>query len=115
MFFTNKFSHGVFHFRNVNWQILLHLEYNFPFLIFQVGTLILSLIGDFGKEGDNYFAERDNFFNTYFVKYSWGWTLLAVGPFMAVTGYATSCGQTQLLKAQVVRLVIATGIWYLHL
>jgi hypothetical protein len=32
-----------------------------------------------------------------------------------VTGYATSCGQKQLLKAQAVRLAIATGIWYNHL
>ena len=73
----------------------------------------MSVIGDFGKEGSNYFAQRDNFFNIFFVKWSWGWTLMVVGPFLAVTGLTTACGQKQQLRAQVVRLAIATGIWYL--
>ena len=51
-------------------------------------------------------------FSTYFVKYSWGWTLILVGPFAAVTGYTTSCGQKEQLRAQAFRLVMATGIWY---
>ena len=37
---------------------------------------------------------------------------MVVGPFLAVTGLTTACGQKQQLRAQIVRLVIATGIWY---
>ena len=47
-----------------------------------MGTLILSIIGDFGTEGTkSYFAKADNFFNLFFVKWGWGWTITFVGMF----------------------------------
>lgn len=78
-----------------------------------MGTLILSVIGDFGTEGTkSYFSKADNFFNLFFVKWGWGWTITFVGLFVAVTSFTTSCGNRDVVRNQVLRLAMGTLVWF---
>ena len=78
-----------------------------------MGTLVLSVIGDFGTEGSkSYFAKADNFFNLFFVKWGWGWTITFVGLFVAVTSFTTSCGNRDVVRNQVLRLAMGTLVWF---
>ncbi len=77
-----------------------------------VGILVLSVVGDFAPQSSSYFSRPDNFFNAYFVKLGWGWTLLVSGLFVFVTSYTYSCGNAVVVKNQMTRLVLATCVWY---
>ncbi len=94
-------------------KILYGVETSHKVGLYIVGTLILSVIGDFGAKGSpSYMARPDNVFNVYFVKFGWGWTVSFVGIFVLITSYTTSCGRRDILKNQVIRLVLATFVWW---
>ena len=76
------------------------------------GTFFLSVISDIWGESKSYLSRKDNFFNTYFAKYCWPWTLLVLGAFIFVSSYTTSCGRKPVIKSSLLRLVIATSAWY---
>ena len=80
--------------------------------LYIVGVLLLSVVGDFSKASTHYLARPDNFFNVYMVKFGWGWTLLVCGTFVFVTSYTYSCGNPTVVKNQMIRCVLATGVWY---
>jgi hypothetical protein len=96
-------------------KIMYGLDTSHKVGMYIVGTLILSVIGDFGPgEGgsNSYMAKADNVFNAYFVKLGWGWTISFVTLFVALTSYTTSCGNRNVMKKQAIRLCIATAVWY---
>lgn len=79
-----------------------------------LGSLfIISLIGDFLPFPKTYFARSDNLFNLYFVKVGWGWTLLFLVPFTALSAYTINCGDMKrMLRHHFPRIVIATFFWF---
>lgn len=79
-----------------------------------LGSLfIISLIGDFLPFPKTYFARSDNLFNLYFVKVGWGWTLLFLVPFTALSAYTLNCGDMKrMLRHHFPRIVIATFFWF---
>ena len=52
---------------------------------------MLSVVSDFTSKSTHYMARPDNLLNLYFVKFSWGWTLLFTSAFVFVT---SRCVQT---------------------
>ena len=46
---------------------------------------MLSVVSDFTSKSTHYMARPDNLLNIYFVKFSWGWTLLFTSAFVFVT------------------------------
>ncbi len=80
--------------------------------IYVIGILVLSVVSDFTSKSTHYLARPDNLFNVYFVKFAWGWTLLTTGAFVLVTSYTYSCGNAAVVKRQMSRLIIASGVWY---
>ena len=94
-------------------KILYGVDTSHKVGLYIVGTLILSVIGDFSASGSkSYLAQADNFLNVYFVKFSWGWTVGFVGLFALVTSYTTSCGNRKVIHNQVFRLFLATVVWW---
>ena len=66
--------------------------------VYIIGTLVLSVVSDFTSKSTHYLARPDNLLNLYFVKFSWGWTLLLTSAFVFVTSrwaWARAAGYTQ--------------------
>uniref|UniRef100_A0A8C6USJ5 Fat storage inducing transmembrane protein 2 n=1 Tax=Neogobius melanostomus TaxID=47308 RepID=A0A8C6USJ5_9GOBI len=77
--------------------------------------LIVSVVGSLLKEAqlvpDTYFSSSRNIFNLYFVKVSWGWTLLLLSPFMLLSNSCFS-RDVSFLTRRLLALPVATAIWY---
>ncbi|XP_073968779.1 acyl-coenzyme A diphosphatase Fitm [Rhodnius prolixus] len=72
---------------------------------------LVSIVVDFIPAPKISAARKDNFFNQYFVKVGWGWTLLILLPFVSVTSFVYCCGKRSKILQHVMRLAIATGFW----
>ena len=61
---------------------------------------------------ESYFSLKSNIFNQYFVKIGWAWTIGLLAPFIYLT-LMTTHNNYQIITRHLVRLVIATGVWYI--
>lgn len=93
-------------------KILYTIEIAHRVGLYIFGTFFLSVISDMWGESRSYLSRKDNFFNTYFAKFCWPWTMLVLGAFVFVSAYTTSCGRKPVIKSSLMRLVIATSAWY---
>ncbi|KAF7696139.1 acyl-coenzyme A diphosphatase FITM2 [Silurus meridionalis] len=92
------------------------LEFNVRFarkylpLLFFAVSLGGSLLKELDVVPNTYFSNRRNLFNVYFVKFSWGWNLLLLLPFI----YLSNSYNKNLTFAfqRLASLVVATAIWY---
>lgn len=79
-------------------------------------SFIIIIIGSFLKTNDlapaSYFALKNNIFNRYFAKLGWAWTIGLLGPFIYLSLINTH-NTFQILTRHLVRLLIATGLWYI--
>lgn len=77
------------------------------------GAVILcgSLIADNVPIPRSYLSQKTNVFNVYFVKFGWGWTLVVVGSFVALTSAVYCCGERNKVIAHLGRLAVATVFW----
>lgn len=106
--------------REVLLMMVLHLCKKFIFfdinlkVALYLGSLFLvSLIGDFSPYPKTYFARSDNFFNLYFVKWGWAWTLALSIPYIVLTSFTLCCGNRgKLIREHVPRILIATFFWF---
>nr|CAG4634853.1 EOG090X07YX [Alona affinis] len=83
----------------------------------KVGVYILlvffgSILGDVLPIPGTYFSRKDNLFNVYFVKLSWGWTMSFVGSFIYLTSNIYSCGDKAQIRKHFLRLLLATINWF---
>ena len=77
------------------------------------GVILGSFICDFLPLPQSYFSNRRNFFNVYFVKWSWGWTLCLLALHICLTSAVyTSCNICMIIRS-LFRLVVGTFGWYL--
>lgn len=80
--------------------------------IYLCGASVVSLFTDLVPVPKSYFSEKTNFFNTFFVKLGWGWTISLLLPFVYYTSSTYCCGQKTLVRQHMARLGIATFFWY---
>ncbi|XP_014248230.1 FIT family protein CG10671 [Cimex lectularius] len=82
-------------------------------VVFYLGMIfVVSVVMDFAPAPRSVAVSKDNFFNTYFVKIGWGWTLLLSLPFVSITSFVYCCGKREKVLRHVSRLATATLIWY---
>lgn len=91
------------------WRIPSVRQY-FPWVF-----LVISLVGSGLKElrlvPQTYFSSSRNVLNVYFVKVSWGWTLLLLTPFLLLSNSSFN-RSVSFLGRRLLSLVVATAIWY---
>lgn len=82
-------------------------------VILWIGIFLLSTLAVIIKIPETIFSRKQNFFNQWFVKFSWFWTLIITGPYMVLTAfvYGGETWKKSVLRA-IIRLVIGTMIWY---
>lgn len=86
------------------------IRQNFPWTF-----LLIAAVGSIVKElefvPDTYFSSSKNALNVYFVKVSWGWTLLLLTPFLLLSNSSFS-RSVSFLGRRLLSLVVATAVWY---
>nr|CAG4635523.1 EOG090X07YX [Artemia franciscana] len=90
----------------------LFIEEHVKICVYLGSIFVGSIISDFAPFPRTYFSRKDNIFNTYFVKLSWAWTLLFVVSFIYMTARVYTCRNWDMIKRHLLRIVVATGIWY---
>ncbi|CAF2787040.1 unnamed protein product [Rotaria sp. Silwood2] len=78
------------------------------FTIIIIGSILKAL----DLAPNSYLSLKTNIFNTYFAKFGWGWTMGLLIPFVYLT-YITTHNRYQIITHHLVRLLIATGVWYI--
>ncbi|XP_034550904.1 fat storage-inducing transmembrane protein 2 [Notolabrus celidotus] len=77
--------------------------------------VLVSALGSILKELDlvpqTYFSSSRNALNLYFVKVSWGWTLLLLTPFILLSNSSFN-KSVSFLRRRLLSLVVATAVWY---
>ncbi|XP_040913214.1 acyl-coenzyme A diphosphatase FITM2 [Toxotes jaculatrix] len=78
--------------------------------------LLVSFVGSVLKKLDvvpqTYFSNSRNALNVYFVKVSWGWTLLLLTPFVLLSNSSFS-RSVSFLGRRLLSLAVATAVWYI--
>lgn len=92
----------------------LFFDTNLKVALYLGALIIISAVGDTIPLPRSYLARSDNLFNRYFVKIGWGWTLLLLLPYVAMTSYTLCCGNfKKMMQRNLVRILIATVMWLL--
>ncbi|XP_017291390.1 fat storage-inducing transmembrane protein 2 [Kryptolebias marmoratus] len=94
----------------VTLQRVLVLRQSLPW-IFLVSFFVGSILKDLELVPETYFSSSKNVLNVYFVKVSWGWTLLLLTPFVLLSNSAFS-RNVSYLGRRLLSLVVATAVWY---
>jgi len=80
--------------------------------IYIIAVFCGSILGDVLPIPGTYFSRKNNFFNVYFVKLSWGWTMAFVGSFVYLTSNVYCLGDVARIRKHFLRLLLATGFWF---
>lgn len=90
------------------------LEFVFD-LSFVLNFVLGKLVHMFSQQEEvyNYYNDKGNLFNQWFVKKGWAWTTLAAVFFYAVTVSGTKQNKAKLLAGAVIRYAVATIWWIL--
>ncbi|XP_076811296.1 acyl-coenzyme A diphosphatase FITM2-like [Clavelina lepadiformis] len=77
------------------------------------GILSLSIIKCLIEIPHSYFSEKSNFFNQFFVKWAWAWTVGIVGPYMMISSFVYGCDAWKKSMAlSIFRIAIGTMVWH---
>ncbi|XP_013878017.1 acyl-coenzyme A diphosphatase FITM2 [Austrofundulus limnaeus] len=88
----------------------LALRQNLPWF-FLVFSVVGSVLKDLDLVPQSYFSSSKNVLNVYFVKVSWGWTLLLLTPFILLSNSSFS-RNVSFLACRSLSLAVATAVWY---
>lgn len=95
---------------------LIHYTLHLPVLtkaaILLAVVMLGSTICSLGMSPDSAFANPNNPLNIYLVKFSWGWTLLAVAPITLTTAALYSGLYLGKVLRHLSRLAVSHVIWY---
>ncbi|KAK6186559.1 hypothetical protein SNE40_008574 [Patella caerulea] len=80
--------------------------------LYLMGVLIGSVICDLYAMPRNFFSDKHNFLNQYFVKLGWGWTFSLMAAFMFMTSFVYCCGDLNKVRRHLMRLGVGTFWWY---
>ena len=78
------------------------------FAIIIIGSILKSL----NLAPSSYLSSKNNIFNQYFAKLGWAWTIGLLIPFIYLT-LITKYNHYQIITRHLVRMLIATGVWYI--
>jgi hypothetical protein len=84
----------------------------FKLLVSFAIIIIGSLLKTSGFAPNSYLSSKKNIFNRYFAKLGWAWTMGLLIPFIYLT-LITTHNHYKILTRHLVRLLIATGVWYI--
>jgi len=95
-------------------KVLYGLDVSYRVCIYVLGILMISVVSDYKTPTANrsYFAQSDNFLNSWFAKCAWFWTGLLLSSFIYMTSNTYSCGRVGVIKNNLSRLAIASIVWY---
>ena len=99
-------------------NVIFGIRSNYRAVIYLLSSMYLSIYCDFSDHSGSYLAKQNNILNIYFVKFSWGWTLLSLGGYLIATTIENTNSQIHfnarrnVLLKLVIRLFIATMVWY---
>ncbi len=91
---------------------ILFVDPNIKVGIYIILVFFGSILGDVLPIPNSYFSRKDNIFNVYFVKLSWGWTMMCVGSFVYLTSSVYTCGDNTKIRKHIIRLLLATCMWF---
>ncbi|CAF0924061.1 unnamed protein product [Didymodactylos carnosus] len=74
--------------------------------------LVGSTIKGFDIAPQTFLSDKRNTLNTYFAKLGWGWTMGLLLPFVCLTNFDYTTRKYEFILKHLIRLLIATGIWY---
>ena len=100
-------------------NVIFGLQSHHRAVIYLIASVCLSNFCDFTNKSESYFAKQNNILNIYFVKYSWGWTLLSLGLYLLAKAIEKARIEgdfnnfIKILLQTSARLLIATLVWYL--
>ncbi|XP_038078466.1 fat storage-inducing transmembrane protein 2-like [Patiria miniata] len=77
-----------------------------------IGSLVYEFRPPPPAEGGSYFSDKRNFFNQYFVKLAWGWTMAIYTPFVVLSGLQSPAKIGQIFRGLVRVLAVGTAAWY---
>jgi len=95
-------------------KVIYGLDVSYRICIYILGVLMISVVSDYksGASSKSFWANPNNFLNQWLVKLGWFWTLCLLGSFVYLTSLTYSCGRTNIIRNNLVRLGIATGVWF---
>uniref|UniRef100_A0A915K040 Uncharacterized protein n=1 Tax=Romanomermis culicivorax TaxID=13658 RepID=A0A915K040_ROMCU len=80
--------------------------------IYTIVLLFGSLVHDFLPLPGVYLSRKDNILNIIFVKWSWAWTLVSLGPFIFQTATVLGAGDKKKAWKNLTRLLVGTIVWF---
>ncbi|XP_071493563.1 acyl-coenzyme A diphosphatase FITM2-like [Diadema antillarum] len=81
-------------------------------VLISLAILIGSVLRENGMILDSYFSNKHNVLNQKFVKWSWGWTLCFMTPYLLLLSWARFPGQIIPAVRSLLRLAVLTASWY---
>ncbi|KAL8616280.1 hypothetical protein ACOMHN_056223 [Nucella lapillus] len=94
-------------------RTILFIDTSVKIGVYLIGVMVGSVFCDLFVVPKSYFSDKRNIFNTYFVKLGWGWTLMLVTPYIALTTWVYCFGRWQAVRRHLMRLAVATLQWYI--
>ncbi|CAB1455571.1 unnamed protein product [Pleuronectes platessa] len=79
--------------------------------VFVLLTVLGSVLKELELVPETYFSSSRNLLNVYFVKVSWGWTLLLLTPFVLLSNSSFSRSPS-FLGRRLLSLAVASAVWY---
>ncbi|XP_061702483.1 acyl-coenzyme A diphosphatase FITM2 [Syngnathoides biaculeatus] len=86
------------------------VRHKFPWMFLLI-SVVGSVLKEFQLVPQTYFSSSRNFLNVYFVKVSWGWTLLLLTPFLLLSN-TTFSRDAVFLGRRLLSPAVATAVWY---
>ncbi|XP_072051776.1 acyl-coenzyme A diphosphatase FITM2-like [Amphiura filiformis] len=74
---------------------------------------LLCILGDQKIIPESYFSDKNNFFNQYFVKWAWGWTMCVTAPFILMSGCILWKEYPLLIVRDFLRIIVGILVWFL--
>ena len=73
---------------------------------------LLCVLGDLKIAPESYFSDKRNFFNQYFVKWAWGWTMCGTAPIILVAASILWKDYPLLIVRNLLRIAVGFVVWF---
>ncbi|XP_006816453.1 acyl-coenzyme A diphosphatase FITM2-like [Saccoglossus kowalevskii] len=81
-------------------------------LVYLAIVLVGSTIYEVTTPPKTLFADKNNYLNQYFVKWSWGWTLSALSLYIIPSSFVVRKGDIKRIAKDYFRLLVGTAQWF---
>lgn len=94
-------------------QKMLVMRRNTKFTLIWITFVIGSFLHDYFPLPGSYFSNRKNFFNVYFVKKGWGWTLVLLSGYISSLLIKQKVNNWHTFYKHLSRLGVTTVLWFI--